>query len=136
MRILKITLLASLIVSGGAAACAVDHQMEKTNEAARRPMGSDQIRALLLDAYVTPVLAPGLVVDHPRGEAFRSGGLYIRTLNRTTVEGVYKINDSLVCVEGAGFRTLCRRVIDEGNNTYTFVDVSDGTSVLMKVTHL
>jgi hypothetical protein len=100
----------------------------------RRPLGTSALRALLSDVYVTLVQPAGVIVSHPWGEIFRADGSYVQIPSRVRLFGRFEIRGNRVCVEGDGFVRLCRRVIPSGRGTYSFVNSSDGSTMLMTVT--
>ena len=122
-----------------AAACASGAQSSNygppaMREGARQPIHGEVLRRLLRDAYVVRALPPG-VITSPDGEIFRSDGFYRRILSRSSIEGRFVIQGNLVCVEGPDLSRRCRRVFDDGDDTYTFVDAADGSSIVMHVTY-
>lgn len=100
----------------------------------RPPLDGDTVRALLSNAYVTPAQATDVIIDHPPGEIFRADGGYVRIPNRTRQYGTFDIQGNLVCVQGADFPRLCRQVISHGDGTYSFVNPSNGSTMLATIT--
>lgn len=93
-----------------------------TNRAEERALDQDALRALLSDAYAASPRVEGLMVFHPRGQIFKSNGIYFDVRGRMRVEGTFYIDGPSVCVEGAGIVKRCRRVVPRGNGTYLFID--------------
>jgi hypothetical protein len=102
-----------------------------TSEQERASLGDAALRALLVDAYVSrhPV-----GYDGP-GEFFRANGAYQRDGGHGAIvaEGRFEIHDNAICVWGDTFARVCRRIVANGDNTYTFIDTANGHSVVMHV---
>ena len=133
---MRIFAILALVLGGPSAADAQDPTSPPTarSEGARRPVEGEALRLLLRDAYVARALSPG-VITSPDGEVFRSDGFYRRILSRSSIEGRFVIQGHLVCVEGPDLGRRCRRVFDDGDDTYIFVDAADGSSIVMHVTY-
>ena len=71
--------------------------------------------------------------DDP-GEFFRANGVYQRGGGRggMVFEGRFGFQDGAVCVWGEGLALLCRRVVDNGDGTYTFINTADGTIAILR----
>jgi hypothetical protein len=105
-------------------------------EKGQRTLDAAALRALLSNVNVTPVQPIGVVTDHPSGEVFLSEGLYVRIIGRTRVYGSYDIRDHQVCVRGEDFERQCRQVIALANDTYSLADLSDESTMVVKITPL
>jgi hypothetical protein len=131
MRLLvQLGLLCSLF--GTTAACASPIQrMEHMAGQSATPLQDDALRALLVDAYVSAHRGG----DDGPGEFFRANGTYQRGGGRGTIvfRGRFEIRDGAVCVRGGDSAPRCRRVLANGDGTYTFIDTADGTSAVMTV---
>lgn len=108
-------------------------EMRLATGAEQRPLEADALRTLFSGAYVTPVQAADIIIDHPPGEIFRSDGVYQRIVGRTRLYGTFDVRGNLVCVQGDGFRQQCRQVIPLGNDRYSLVDVSNGSTVIVSI---
>jgi len=106
------------------------------NETGQRPLSADALRALLTEAYATPVLAAGVIVGDARGEVFRSNGIYERIDGRTSREGNYHIEGNSICVQSSGITPRCRQVFALEDGTYSLVDASDDPTMLVTITSL
>jgi hypothetical protein len=95
------------------------------------PLQGDALRALFVDVYVPAY--PGL--DDSPAEIFRANGAYQRDGGRGAIafQGRFEIRDGAVCVWGEGLAPLCRRVLANGDGTYTSVNTADGTSAVMTI---
>ncbi|MGQ0590367.1 MAG: hypothetical protein ACT4N8_12695 [Sphingosinicella sp.] len=95
------------------------------------PLQDHALRELLFDNYVHD---GGGGYDGP-GEFFRANGAYQREGGHGAVvfEGRFGFRDGAVCVWGDGLALLCRRVVDNGDGTYTFINTADGTTATMIV---
>jgi len=97
------------------------------------PLQDEALRALLLDAAVAAY--PGGQADDAPFEFFRANGVYQRNNGRAVAaEGGFEIRGGAVCVHGDGVAPRCRRVLANGDGTYTFVDTADGSAAVMAVT--
>lgn len=108
----------------------------ETNVANQLPLEADALRDLLAEAYVTPVRPPDVLISHPPGEVFRSQGVYERIVGRQSIEGTFYLRDNTFCVRGEGIPLQCRQIIALRDDTYSLMDVSDGTMTLVTITPL
>lgn len=87
---------------------------------------------LLNDAYVEPVRSTGTAMGNNwSGEIFQSDGIYAQVSGRTRLYGSYHVQGDAVCVKGDGIKQRCRLVISNADGTYSLIDVSTGSSVLV-----
>jgi hypothetical protein len=101
------------------------------------PLGGHELRRLFSDAWLAAPQPPdGVIIDHPRGEMFRSNGTYHRVLGRTGLEGTFAIEGDQLCVAGPGIPKRCRKVLPLGGKAYTLIDTSDGTRETLDLTLL
>ena len=128
----------SVVAAAGALACAPisSRGMHMTDGHTQRSLEDEALRALLSDAYVTPVQPADVIIDHPPGEIFRADGIHLRIVSRTRIEGRFEIRQGAVCVWGPNFERRCRRVVFNRNGTYTFTDIASGSSQTLVVTPL
>lgn len=93
------------------------------------PLQEHALWELLFDNYVQ---SGGY--DSP-GEFFHANGLYRRDGGHGAIvfEGRFGFRDGAVCVWGDGLAILCRRVVDNGDGSYTFINTDDGTTATMYV---
>ena len=100
-------------------------------EVTGRPLDDVALRALLVDSYVSPHRGG----DDGPGEFFLANGVYRRDGGHGAIvfEGRFEISGGTVCVEGDGAMRLCRRVLANGDGSWTFVNIADGTSAVMTI---
>lgn len=93
------------------------------------PLQDHALRELVFDIYVH---RGG---DDGPGEFFHANGVYQRDGGHGAIvfEGSYGFRDGAICVWGDGLALLCRRVVDNGDGTYTFINTADGTTATMFV---
>lgn len=84
-----------------------EYPMQSGDE--RSTLNDVAIRRLLSGAHIAPFLDTNIVLSHPLGENFLANGVYQRVSGRTAVEGVFSVNQGLVCVEGADIPRHCRK---------------------------
>jgi hypothetical protein len=135
MRLLvQLGLLCSLF--GTTAACASRaHRAENMSSETAAPLQDAALRALLSDVSVTPGAHGGL--DDGPSETFRANGIYQRLAGRGSAPGEpFEIRNNAVCVPNGGPTPRCRRVLANGDGTWTFINTVDGTSAVMTITAL
>jgi hypothetical protein len=103
-----------------------------TNAVSGAFLDGDALRALFVDAYVAAYNGGH---DGP-AEFFRANGHYRRHggMGAVVFEGSFEVRDGSVCVRGENLTPLCRRVRANGDGTYTFVDIADGSTSIMTIT--
>lgn len=130
-RLIQLALLCGSLAAGAACVASPRGGTGSMAGESAAPLQDDALRALLVDAYVTAHRGG----DDGPGEFFRANGIYQRDGGHGAVvfEGRFEVRDGAVCVWGGDPARRCRRVLANGDGTYTLIDTADGSSAVMTV---